>query len=162
MAENELRRHRCCFTGHRPEKLQMTESAVKEALEYEIEAAISDGFHTFISGMARGVDLWAADIVIEKRRAESGIKLIAASPFCGFEERWSHEWRQRYYFVLKEANLVRYVCSGYSRNCFQIRNEWMVNHSARVIAVYNGEAGGTRNTIEYAKRLNVPTFTICK
>jgi len=81
----------------------MTESAVKEALEYEIEAAISDGFHTFISGMARGVDLWAADIVIEKRRAESGIKLIAASPFCGFEERWSHEWRQRYYFVLKEA-----------------------------------------------------------
>jgi uncharacterized phage-like protein YoqJ len=95
----------------------MTESAIKEALEHEIGAAISDGFYTFISGMARGVDLWA-------------------------------------------ANLVRYICSGYSRNCFQIRNEWMVNHSARVIAVYSGEAGGTRNTIEYARQLNVPVNII--
>lgn len=28
----------------------------------------------------------------------------------------------------------------------------MVDRSARVIAVYNGEAGGTRNTIKYAKK----------
>ena len=34
---------------------------------------------------------------------------------------------------------------------YQIRNEWMVDHSARVIAVYNDEPGGTRNTIQYAE-----------
>ena len=31
-----------------------------------------------------------------------------------------------------------------------MRNEWMVDHSNRVIAYYNGTPGGTRNTIEYA------------
>jgi hypothetical protein len=32
----------------------------------------------------------------------------------------------------------------------------MVNHSARVIAVFNGEKSGTKNTIDYAIRQNVP------
>lgn len=36
----------------------------------------------------------------------------------------------------------------------------MVNHSARVIAIYNGEPGGTRNTIEYAKQAGVETVII--
>lgn len=160
MDEKELRLHRCCFTGHRPEKLQTEEHMIRAKLEHEIDAAISDGFCTFISGMARGVDLWAAEIMLEKRRENSAIKLIAASPYRGFEERWSSDWRQMYCNVLNKADLVRYICDGYSRACFQTRNEWMVNHSARVIAVYNGEAGGTRNTIEYANRIRVPVVTI--
>lgn len=49
---------------------------------------------------------------------------------------------------------MKYICPGYSRSCFQTRNEWMVNHSARVIAVYNGERGGTKNTIDYANSNN--------
>ena len=58
------------------------------------------------------------------------------------------------------ADLIRYVCKGYSKACFQIRNEWMVDRSARVIAVYNGEPGGTRNTIEYAEKNKVECFKI--
>ena len=41
------------------------------------------------------------------------------------------------------------------KRAIPIRNEWMVDRSARVIAVYNGEAGGTRNTIAYAAKKNV-------
>ncbi len=51
---------------------------------------------------------------------------------------------------MQTADHSLFVCHGYSKSCFQIRNEWMVNHSARVIAVYNGERGGTKNTIDYA------------
>ena len=56
MTEAEKRLHRCCFTGHRPEKLDHSESVVKEALEKEILKAISDGLNVFITGMARCVD----------------------------------------------------------------------------------------------------------
>ncbi len=56
MTEQELRQHRCCFTGHRPERLGMPESEVISGLQKEIRQAIADGFQTFISGMARGVD----------------------------------------------------------------------------------------------------------
>jgi hypothetical protein len=36
----------------------------------------------------------------------------------------------------------------------------MVLHASRVIAVYNGSAGGTRNTIEFAIRMNVDVRSV--
>ena len=148
--EAELRKHRCCFTGHRPEKLHKPEEQIKKDLEQAILQAVDDGFVTFISGMARGVDIWAAEIVLRLRESNPAIHLVAASPYRGFESRWSVDWQSRYNAILQQADLVRFVCPSYSRDCFQCRNEWMVDRSSRVIAVYNGEPGGTRNTIEYA------------
>ena len=52
MAENEMRLHRCCFTGHRPEKLFLIDSEIIKELERAISKAVEDGFTTFISGMA--------------------------------------------------------------------------------------------------------------
>lgn len=158
--EAELRQHRCCFTGHRPEKLTRSEVEIKKDLETAILQAIDDGFVTFITGMARGVDIWAGEIVLHLRQNHPNIHLIAASPYQGFESRWSADWQRRYNAVLEQADLVRFVCKGYSKACFQIRNEWMVDRSARVIAVYNGEPGGTRNTIEYADRNKVECYIL--
>lgn len=155
MEEKEMKLHRCCFTGHRPEKLTQTEKQVCEGLEIEIRQAIVDGFNVFITGMARGVDIWAAEIVLGLRKAGQPIKLICASPFDGFEKSWSADWQKRYRDIMKNADLVRFICPHYNRACFQIRNEWMVDHSARVIAVFNGESGGTKNTMEYAKKYGV-------
>ena len=160
MSEQELRRHRCCFTGHRPEKLEQPEAVVVEALKKEIRTAIADGFQTFISGMARGVDLWAAEIVLTLRDEGAAIRLICASPYHGFENRWSQEWQERYRQVMERADLVRFICPAYSRDCFQRRNEWMVDHSSRVIAVYSGGPGGTRNTVEYAAKVGIKVVKI--
>lgn len=156
MTERELRQHRCCFTGHRPEKLEQPEPVVVEALKKEICTAIADGFQTFISGMARGVDLWAAVEVLTLRDEGAAVRLICASPYYGFENRWSWNWQERYRQVMERADLVRFICPSYSRGCFQRRNEWMIDHSARVIAVYSGGYGGTRNTVEYARGHGVP------
>ena len=160
MTELEKNQHRCCFTGHRPEKLSVPETEVIAWLESEIRKAIDDGFVTFISGMARGVDIWAAEIVLRLRDEGKPIHLICASPFEGVERSWSDDWKQRYNAVLVQADLVKFICKGYSRACFQIRNEWMVDRSARVIALYNGEAGGTRNTIAYANKVGVHVVSI--
>ena len=153
--EEERRKHRCCFTGHRPEKLKQSESEICSALEKEIRTAIADGFVAFISGMARGTDIWAAEIVLRLRDEGQPIKLICASPYEGFERGWKQEWRERYQRIITAADLVRYICPRCSPACFQQRNEWMVDHSARVIAVYNGEPGGTRNTLEYAEKASI-------
>ena len=52
MSEEEKRLHRCCFTGHRPEKISATDEEVKAWLEEQIDQAIADGYTTFISGCA--------------------------------------------------------------------------------------------------------------
>ena len=84
-SEKELRLHRCCFTGHRPEKLDQPERVIVAALEREIRAAVDDGFVTFISGMARGVDIWAAEIVLRLKADGLPIHLICASPYQGLD-----------------------------------------------------------------------------
>ena len=98
--------------------------------------------------MAPGVDIWAAEIVLELREKENILlKLIAANPHPGFENRWSIEWQKRYAKIMSLADYKKDVSPQYSRNCYQIRNEWMVDHSARVIAVWNGSPSGTKNTV---------------
>ena len=159
MTESEKRTHRCCFTGHRPEKLSVSEHDVKIMLEKEIRLAIADGLNVFITGMAPGVDIWAAEVVL-KLKNEFPLKLIAASPHPGFENRWSLDWQKRYAAIMAKADFIKEVCAHYSRGCYQIRNEWMVDHSARVIAVWNGSPSGTKNTIVYAERKGVPVVNL--
>ena len=160
MTEAERRKHRVCFTGHRPEKLQRGEKEIKRDLEKEIRRAAADGLNVFISGMARGSDMWAAQIILKLRDEGWDVKLVCACPYEGFEKGWGEVWKKRYRDTLAKADHVKYVCRGYSRFCFQQRNKWMVNHASKVIAVFNGEEGGTKNTIRYAVETGVPVVHI--
>lgn len=158
--EAELRQHRCSFTGHRPNKLRRAEDEIKSELEKEIRSAISQDFRVFITGLAQGVDIWAAQIVLKIRDEGYPVRLICASPFEGFECGWQECWQRQYRDIIRKADLVRYISKEYSRSCFQRRNQWMVDHSARVIAVFTGEKGGTKNTIVYANKVGVPVRII--
>lgn len=139
-----------CFSGHRPEKLDISGDQIKELLEKAISEAVDDGYTVFITGMARGVDIWAADIVIKLKRLYKNIELICALPMPDFEKGREAEEQSHYRQIISEADQVIIVSQYYSRYCFQVRNEYMVDNSSRLIAVYNGCAGGTRNTIKYA------------
>ena len=72
--------------------------------------------------------------------------------------RQTKEKEEQVPFTLPPANVDHRRVFAYST--YQRRNEWMVNHSGRVIAVYTGESGGTRNTIAYAKQQHIPCVII--
>ena len=105
MTEQELRKHRCCFTGHRPEKLQISEEQLCALLGQEINQAIKDGFTTFISGMAKGVDICAAELVLKHRVSDDRLKLICALPYENFGLHWSASWTDRYVEVIRHADI---------------------------------------------------------
>ncbi len=44
----------CCFTGHRPEKLNVPESLVVQKLDTAICDALEQGYTTFLSGPQKG------------------------------------------------------------------------------------------------------------
>ena len=155
MSEAEKRLKRCCFTGHRPEKLGVSESEAVTVLKAAIREAYDSGYRTFISGMARGVDIWAAELALEAREVHPDIHLICALPHPDFETRWKQEWQRRYAAILAEADLVKTICPAFSMSAYQKRNEWMVDHSGLLLAFYNGAPGGTANTIQYARKHGV-------
>jgi uncharacterized phage-like protein YoqJ len=125
---------------------------VKMELRKTVVTLITQGFHTFISGMALGVDQWAAEIVLELKVEYPHIKLIAAVPFEGQETAWFKQAVERWRGLLQQSDEVVYVCEpGYAPWKMQHRNKWMVDHSSIIVAVWDGSEGGTGNCVRYAE-----------
>ena len=156
----ELRLRRCCFTGHRPDKMELGEKEIKPLLEKAIDDAIAEGYVTFITGMAMGTDICAAEIVLERKKRNNELHLICALPYPGFESRRSMTEKMRFNKIIKKADLIKEINDHYFAGCYQVRNEWMVDRSNLVIAVFNGQKSGTKNTVDYAKRKGVKVVNV--
>ena len=150
----------CCFTGHRPEKLHLPEAELRPALRREIATAIADGYSTFICGMARGVDVYAAEEVLMAAGQHPQVRLICAFPYRESCESFSEPWRSRCRAIAQRADLRVDVCDEYQSGCYHLRNSWMVKRSSRLISVYDGTPGGTRNTMLSALRHGLDVRTI--
>ena len=150
----------CAFTGHRPQKfpwkyneddtrciqLQMTLAA-------EIKTLVEDGYTDFLSGMAEGVDTWAAEIILELREENPALRLHCILPCKSQADTWSASARVRYQYILEQADSIIYVHREKTRNCMLERNRFLVNHADLLLAVYSGEQrGGTAATVRYARK----------
>lgn len=145
----------CCFTGHRSYKLGLDNSAslnLKKKLKEVILGMAEEGINVFYTGMAQGIDLWAAAAVIEVRREKNNVRLISAVPFYGQENGWSLQDRVEYLRILDACDESYILSTSYYPKCYFVRNEFMVDRCERVLAVYNGKGGGTKYTVDYALR----------
>ncbi len=151
-----------CFTGHRPEKLVWNEEQVRAALRIGIDRALKWKYSTFITGMAQGVDLWAAEEILSLKKEHPNLRLVCAIPYEGYAEKWDNGWKVKYEAVKTSADEVHTICSRNTRSAPVIRDKWMVDHSSLVIAVYNGEKGGTKTTVEYAEKQKIRVLNVLK
>ena len=119
------------------------------ALEEEYAA----GVRHFISGMARGADLYFAEAVLALKERRPDVLLECARPCESQADRWPEEERARYQSILDRCDYETLVQHRYDRFCMMRRNRYMVDRSARLLAVYDGEPkGGTAQTLAYALR----------
>ena len=132
--EEELRIHRCCIVGTRPEELCCSEVVAQRVLECELRRAVDDGFRTFITGMSRGVDLWAGQIILRFRGMNLDVRLVAVSPYQGVEETWSPLWLRQYHHIIEWADAVRHISPEYYNGVYRRQTEWMIDRSNLVVA----------------------------
>ena len=158
----------CCFTGHRPDKLPWgTDETdprclrVKEDIAEALEKAYDEGYRHFISGMARGGDLYFAEAVLALREKYPDVLLECARPCESQSTRWPRAERERYEHILDQCNLETMVQHTYDRWCMMRRNRYMVDHSGHIIALYDGvPTGGTAQTLAYAMKKGLTTHII--
>ncbi len=160
----------CCFTGHRPDRLPWGEDesdprclAVKKALDAALERAYAAGARHFICGMARGADLYFAEAVLALRERRPEITLECARPCETQADSWPEADRRRYDSILDRCNYETLVQHAYDRFCMSRRNRYMVDHAARVIALYDGRPrGGAAQTLAYAlqKKLEIDILPV--
>ena len=145
-------------TGHRPDKLGGYGQDAFNNLVALAEDWLEENKPTrVISGMALG---W--DQALARAALKQGIPFIAACPFFGQESKWPQESQKVFNELLKKAEDVLYICDkGYAPWKMQIRNEYMVDHSDVVLALYNGDqSGGTYNCVTYANKHNKPVVNL--
>lgn len=142
-----------CATGHRPNKLGgYGDDAFRRLVQVArrvLSGAPSD--LQIISGMALGWDqAWLTAAL------ELGVPAHAAVPFAGQESAWPSQSQATYRGLIARCTSVTVVSEGeYSAAKMQIRNEWMVDRSLCVIALWDGTNGGTANCVRYAQKRSV-------
>ncbi|MDE7082403.1 MAG: DUF1273 domain-containing protein [Clostridia bacterium] len=156
-----------CFTGHRSQKLPWGFNedderclAMKATLKSEIEKAIQNGYDTFYCGMALGFDIICAETLIELRE-KYDIFIIGAIPCKNQERKWPKDCKERYQNLLAQLNSVRCKYDAYNgAACMHERNRYMVDNSSLLIALFNGEEGGTKYTVDYARNKGLQVVII--
>ena len=143
-------------TGHRPDKLGGYDEKTRRALGgLATEYLHYERPELAISGMALGWDqaFAAAAVVL-------GIPFIAAIPFEGQERMWPNHSQIRYCRLLEHAARVEIIVERKLpfniAGAMQTRNEWMVDNSIKLAALWDGSSGGTCNCIRYAEKTGVP------
>ena len=143
-------------TGHRPGKLYGYDIYNKQwtKLKEKFKALlIENGCTEAVTGMALGVDTVFALAVLELKAEGHNIKLHCAIPCRNHSSKWIQESVNLYNDILSKADAVKIVTDAkYQPWMMQKRNEYMVDLSDKVIAVWDGSPSGTANCVKYAEK----------
>lgn len=161
--------HSVCFSGHRPDKLFKDSINKEEQLQKLSDClyglildCINENFTDFYSGMARGVDLIASELVLEFKQNNDKIKHHAVYPFANqCNSKYNTYWKNKFMKVLINSDTNTVLNQRYTRGCYQQRNKYLVDNSSRLIAVFNGDYNsGTGKTIQYALKMNIEVIIV--
>ncbi len=152
---------RVAITGHRPNKLwndYTLTSPQMILIKHKLQELIDKLKPTqMVTGMALGIDtLWA------KLAIENNIPFIAAIPCINQSDKWPISSRNEYLKLICDPLCTQEYISlePYTNYCMSTRNQWMVNNSDVLIAVWDGTKGGTSMCYLYSVAKNRKRITI--
>ena len=158
----------CAFTGHRPQNLpfRFNESdercaALKSKLrECIVKMIEEENVWHFITGMAIGVDMYAAEIVLQLKAIYPHITLEAAIPCETQASKWSKPLRDRYFRIAEMCDKETMLQTHYTSDCMMKRNRYMVERADLILAVWDGSPSGTGMTVTYARSSGKTVWTV--
>ncbi len=141
----------CAFTGHR----NLEEDFSEKKLLKVVKALVKEGVETFYCGMAEGFDLYAAEAVLECKKKNPNIKLVACIPCARQSSGYQPMNKERYAAILPQADEKVQFTEGYFNGCMLLRNRYMIDHADIVVAYFKVPHGGTAYTVKYTT-INYP------
>ena len=136
-----------CFSGYRIGKMPgaaegcdpaEVQKVVQKRCTWIVERLCERGYDTFVSGMATGFDLWAAEAVLSVRRVRPDIRLLAFVPYREQARAYDPVSQRSYTEILSQADYVHCLSERYTRSCCLDRNVAMLDHSTVLVCYYDG------------------------
>ena len=139
---------KACFTGYRPLKFPFRLNKNNEQYNYLLESLTE----TLIKLIEKGCSVFYCGIVLSLKKKYKNLRLVCVIPFLEHNKAVKNDWKKRYDKVIFNCDEIVYSSDEYQISAFQIRNIYMVDHSDIVITWYDGQKGGTKNTLTYAQK----------
>ena len=143
----------CAITGHR----ELPRDFDKNALYDELDNLVREGCDEFLCGMAEGFDLTALDC-LRSLREKYPLILHACIPFAQQDKYFSHDNKKLYAKLLAACNVKTVLSESYFDGCFLARNRFMVDRCDVLFAYCTQKTGGTRYTVNYARKAGIPVL----
>ena len=122
--------------------------------------AAGEGKTTTSIGLADSLSALGKKTVLALRERYPEVTVEAAIPCPTQADAWPEAERRRYRELVAKCDMETMVSDTYSSACMQRRDRYMVDHAMLLIAAFDGTAGGTRYTVEYALRRGIEIFDV--
>lgn len=151
----------CCFTGHRdlsPADCKLAE----QKLERTLIRLIESGVIYYGSGGALGFDTLASLAVLKAKKCYPHVKLILVLPCRSQTRGWMEKDIRIYEEIKRASDKVTYTSEEYTPGCMHKRNRYLVDHSGTCVAFLRDPSGGTKYTVDYARRSGLTVINLAE
>jgi len=148
-------------TGYKPFELGIFDQKhlgigfIKKAIENQLLLLVEEGLEWVIISGQLGVELWAAEVVLEMQELYPDLKLAVITPFLDQQEKWNETNKEIYEFILSQADYTNSITNKKyeSPEQFKLKNKFLINKSDALLIVYDDEKDGSPKYIyEEAKK----------
>jgi len=138
-------------TGYKPFELGIFDKNhlgigyIKKAIEKQLILLLEDGLEWVIISGQLGVEIWAAEVVLEMQERYPELKLAVITPFLDQQEKWNETNKELYEFILSQANYTNSITNKKyeSPAQFKLKNKFFINKSDALLLVFDDEKDGS-------------------
>jgi uncharacterized phage-like protein YoqJ len=123
---------------------------IKKAIKKQIIALLDEGLEWIIVSGQWGVEIWAAEAVLELKKDYKILRLAVITPFLEQEENWNEERKKLYNNILTHADYVNSVTKSKYNGPWQFKekNKFLLRNSDGMILIYDEENDGSPKYIK--------------
>ncbi|WP_188696573.1 DUF1273 domain-containing protein [Pullulanibacillus camelliae] len=139
------------ITGYKPHELGIFSQnhpgidVIKYTLKIRLLDFIDEGTEWFLISGQPGVELWAAEVLLELKEVYPSIQLGVLTPFLEQESRWPDQVKEYYYQIINAADFVDSITKRPYDNPAQLRlkNDFIIHKSDGLLVLYDEETPGS-------------------
>lgn len=150
-----------CFDGPIYDNLQYevdeNSKEYKQIMINLIDSLIKEGECEFLSGVRRGIEMLAAEIILDKMEVYPNISLTCICPYEEQPTYWTEDHRERYFTIHQLCSKLIMLNKHYEIDCFQKLDNYLLDQCDTVITINENKES---ELLKKAKELNKDIISV--
>lgn len=155
-------------TGYRTEKIfsNTEDKNLLNIIYTELYRVVSErykqGYTHYYSGMSEGIDILAANAVLDFKEEHPDVRFVAVIPFKGQQEQYSTTDKNDYQSICTEADEVVILADEFTGNDLYLqRNNYLLENCSTMVCYHDGLCDVMMYTCNRAEEAGIPIINLC-